>query len=98
MRNPAEYEQSRAVNRASRSIEMATPLFIHLTQLNGIEKKKNEKIPIVLMNKRNKADFTVGNISLLIFWKAQPYFRRRKTRRRGKAVPSKILVNINSRL
>ena len=40
MRNPAEYEQSRAVNRASRSIEMATPLFIHLTQLNGIEKKK----------------------------------------------------------
>ena len=40
MRNPpAEYEQSRAVNRASRSIEMATPLFIHLTQLNGIEKK-----------------------------------------------------------
>lgn len=50
------------------------------------------------MNKRNKADFTVGNIYLLIFWKAQPYFRRRKTRRRGKAVPSKILVNINSRL
>ena len=40
MRNPAEYEQSRAVNRASRSIEMATPLSIHLTQLNGIEKKK----------------------------------------------------------
>ena len=39
MRNPAEYEQSRAVNRASRSIEMATPLFIHLTQLNRIEKK-----------------------------------------------------------
>ena len=97
MRNPAEYEQSRAVNRASRSIETATPLFIHLTQLNGIE-KKNEKIPIVLMNKRNKADFTVGNIYLLIFWKAQPYFRRRKTRRRRKAVPSKILVNINSRL
>ena len=33
------------------------------------------------MNKRNKADFTVGNIYLLIFWKAQPYFRRRRTRR-----------------
>ena len=97
MRNPAEYEQSRAVNRASRGIDTATPLFIHLTQLNGIE-KKNEKIPIVLMNKRNKADFTVGKIYLLIFWKAQPYFRRRKTRRRRKAVPSKILVNINSRL
>ena len=47
------------------------------------------------MNKRKKADFTVGNIYLLIFWKAQPYFRRR---RRRKAVPSKILVNINSRL
>ena len=76
---------------------MATPLFIHLTQLNGIE-KKNEKIPIVLINKRNKADFTVGNIYLLIFWKAQPYIRRRRTRRRRKAVPSKILVNINSRL
>ena len=43
MRNPAEYEQSRAVNRASRSIETATPLFIHLTQLNGIEKKKKWK-------------------------------------------------------
>ena len=54
-------------------IEMAKPLFIHLTQLNGIEKKM-KKIPIVLMKERNKADFTVGNIYLLIFRKARPSF------------------------